>query len=146
MLGQTDTAKYLDQCNGSLLALEEVLSAYIVWKYLRGATSERVLLKLGYLARYLKVTGRRHILDAGADVFKALTMEVALGGGRIGKLPARTVPGKAVWNEMRRATSRSTSLVTDGIYGGPGPVQAFLSSPQSQPLHPNESRTPWLER
>ncbi|KAJ7487240.1 hypothetical protein B0H11DRAFT_1721373 [Mycena galericulata] len=146
MLGQADIAKYFDQCNGSMLAVEEVLSAYIVWKYLKGATSERVLLKLRYLAIYLKVTGRRHILDEGADAFKALTMEVAFGGGRIGLLPATTIPGKVVWNEIRRATSRSTSLVTDAIYGGPGPVQAFLSLPQSQPFRPNESRTPWLER
>ncbi|KAJ7468100.1 hypothetical protein FB451DRAFT_1352457 [Mycena latifolia] len=143
MLGQAETARYLDQCNGSAVAIEEVLSAYIVWKYFKGATSERVLLKLRYLAIYLRVTGRRHILDAGADQFKVLTMEVAFGGGRIGLLPSVTVPGKAVWNELRRA---APSLLTDSIYGGPGPVQAFLSRSQSRPFRENEARTPWLER
>jgi hypothetical protein len=71
MLGQAEIAKYLDQCNGSRLAIEEVLSAYIVWwadssflvyphifsrKYLKGATSERVLSKLRYLSIFLRVT------------------------------------------------------------------------------------------
>ncbi|KAJ6582936.1 hypothetical protein DFH09DRAFT_1144963 [Mycena vulgaris] len=145
MLGQAEIARYLDQCDGSMLAIEEVLSAYIVWKYLKGATSERVLLKLRYLTIYLRVTGRRHILDAGADAFKAVTMEVALaGGGRIGLLPSMTVPGRAVWNELRRA-SRASAFVTDSVYGGPGPVQAFSSHSQSQRFRENESRSPWLE-
>ncbi|KAJ7734545.1 hypothetical protein DFH07DRAFT_844696 [Mycena maculata] len=144
MLGQAETAKYLDQCNGSRVAIEEVLSAYIVCKYLKGSTSERVLLKLRYLAIYLRVTRRSHILNAGADEFKALTMEVALGGGRIGLLPTVSVPGRAAWNELRRTAA--TSLVTDSVYGGPGPVQTFLSLSQSQPYRGNESRTPWLDR
>ncbi|KAJ6557931.1 hypothetical protein B0H19DRAFT_1149048 [Mycena capillaripes] len=145
MLGQAQIAKYLEQCNGSRLAIEEVLSGYIVWKYLRGATSERVLVKLKYLSIYLRVTGRRHILEVGADAFKVLTLEVALGGGRIGLLPSMTAPGKAVWNEIRRAAA-SSSLVTDSVYGGPGPVQAFLSRSQSRPLRSDETRTPWSER
>ncbi|KAJ6616330.1 hypothetical protein B0H10DRAFT_1799721 [Mycena sp. CBHHK59/15] len=144
MLGQADIAKYLDQCNGSRLAIEEVLSGYIAWKYMKGATSERVLLKLRYLAIYLRVTGRDHILDAGADAFKALTIEVALGGGRIGLLPSMTAPGRAVWNELRRAGA--AALATDSVYGGPGPVQTFLSLVQSRPFRENESRTPWAER
>ncbi|KAJ7918423.1 hypothetical protein B0H13DRAFT_1607440 [Mycena leptocephala] len=144
MLGQAEIAKYLDQCNGSRLAIEEVLSAYIVWKYLKGATSERVLSKLRYLSIFLRVTGRRHILDVGADAFKVLTLEVALGGGRIGLLPSTTVPGKGAWNVLRRAAS--SSLVTDSVYGGPGPVQAFLSLSQSRPWRHNETRTPWAER
>ncbi|KAJ6557930.1 hypothetical protein B0H19DRAFT_1261507 [Mycena capillaripes] len=141
MLGQTETAKYLDQCSDSRLGIEEVLSAYIVW----GADSERVLVKLGYLSRYLRLTGRCHILEAGAAAFKVLTLEVAFGGGRIGLLPAMTVPGRTVWNELRRAAA-SSSLVTDSVYGGPGPVQAFLSRSQSKPLPHNETRTPWAER
>jgi len=144
MLGQGEIAKYLDQCQGYRTAIEEVLSGYIVWKYLKGATSERVLVKLRYLSIYLRVTGRRHILEVGADVFKILTLEVTLGGGRIGLLPAKTVPGKTVWNQIRRAAS--SSLITDSVYGGPGPVQAFLSLTQSQPLWYNEGRTPWSER
>ncbi|KAF7351393.1 hypothetical protein MSAN_01571000 [Mycena sanguinolenta] len=144
MLGQADIAKYLDQCEGSKTAIEEVLSGYIVWKYLRGATSARVLGKLRYLTIYLRVTGRGHIIEEGADVFKILMLEVAGGGGRIGLLPAQTVPGKAVWNAIRRAAS--LPLVTDSVYGGPGPVHAFLSFAQSQPLPHNETRTPWSEQ
>ncbi|KAJ7223682.1 hypothetical protein B0H12DRAFT_1213102 [Mycena haematopus] len=143
MLGQAEIAKYFDQCEGSRTAIEEVLSGYIVWKYLKGATSGRVLGKLRYLTIFLQVTGRRHILEVGADVFKVLTLEVALGGGRIGLLPAQTVPGKAVWNAIRRA---APSIVTDSVYGGPGPVQAFLSLSQSQPLPHQEGRTPWSDR
>ncbi|KAJ7108735.1 hypothetical protein C8R44DRAFT_743966 [Mycena epipterygia] len=155
MLGQADIAKYLDQCNGNRIAIEEVLSGYIVWKYLKGATSERVLVKLRYLAIYLRVTGRypsprgrSHILEAGADQIKVLSIEVALGGGRIGLLPSMTMQGKAVWNEIRRAMSSSSraALATDSVYGGPGPVQAFLSRSQSQPFRQNEPRTPWAER
>ncbi|KAJ7109609.1 hypothetical protein C8R43DRAFT_1091734 [Mycena crocata] len=144
MLGQTDIAKYLDQCGGSRLAIEEVLSAYIVWKYLKGATSERVLMKLRYLTIYLRVTGRRHILEAGADAFKVLSIEVSLGGGRVGLLPSMTVPGRAVWNDLRRAastSSRAATFVTDSVYGGPGPVHTFLSLSQN-----DEARTPWAER
>ncbi|KAJ7109611.1 hypothetical protein C8R43DRAFT_179675 [Mycena crocata] len=149
MLGQAETAKYLDQCGGSLMAIEEVLSAYIVWKYLKGATSERVLTKLRYLTIYLRVTGRHNILEIGADAFKVLTLEVSLGGGRIGLLPSMTVPGKAAWNELRRAASsspRAATFVTDSVYGGPGPVHAFLSLSQSQPWRDLEVRTPWAER
>ncbi|KAJ7645016.1 hypothetical protein B0H17DRAFT_1104405 [Mycena rosella] len=129
MLGQSEIARYLEQCDGVFVAIEEVLSAYIVWKYLKGATSERVLVKLRYLTIYLRVTGRSHIVAAGADAFKALTMEVSLGGGRrVGLLPAMTLPGKAAWNELRRAAhSRAVSLATDSVYGGPGPVRALYS-------------------
>ncbi|KAJ7800359.1 hypothetical protein B0H14DRAFT_2899988 [Mycena olivaceomarginata] len=147
MLGQAEISKYFDQCQGCRRAIEEVLSGYISWKYIKGATSERVLIKLRYLTIYLHVTGRRQVLEVGADAFKVLTLEVSLGGGRIGLLPATTVPGKAVWNQIRRAAPRvSTSLVTDAVYGGPGPVQEYLSPSQSQPPARNHERTPWAER
>ncbi|KAJ7060976.1 hypothetical protein C8F01DRAFT_1141439 [Mycena amicta] len=144
MLGQSETARYLDQCEGNLTAIEEVLSAYVVCKYLKGSTSERVLLKIRQLVIYLRVTGRRHILDLAADILKVLTLEVSLGGGRVGLLPSRTVPGKAVWNQLRRETS--SPLVTDAVYGGPGPVHSFLSRSQSQPFRHYQTRTPWAER
>ncbi|KAJ7359658.1 hypothetical protein DFH08DRAFT_846663 [Mycena albidolilacea] len=150
MLGQAEISKYFDQCQGCRRAIEEVLSGYISWKYIRGATSERVLVKLRYLTLYLHVTGRRHILEVGADVLRVLTLEVSLGSGRIGVLPATTVPGKAVWNQIRRAAPRaSTSLVrvvTDSVYGGPGPVQEFLSHSESQRSARNYGRAPWAER
>ncbi|KAJ6557915.1 hypothetical protein B0H19DRAFT_1070511 [Mycena capillaripes] len=120
MLGRTETKKYLDQCSDFRLAIEEVLGAYIVW----GADSERVLLKLGYLSKDLRLTGRCHILEAGAAAFKVLALEVALGGERIRLLPAMTVPGRIVGNELRRAAA-SSSLVTDSVYGGPGPSRHF---------------------
>ncbi|KAJ7634555.1 hypothetical protein FB45DRAFT_1056568 [Roridomyces roridus] len=153
MLTQSDIAKYLDQCTGpdAVLAIDEILSGYIVAKYIRGASAERVLLKLRGLVFYLRVTGRSHVLEVGADPFKALMEEVSLGGERVGILPALTSPGKAVWNHLRRNArgERGPShplLVTDPTYGGPGPARVFLSLPQSRPLHENETRTPWLQR
>ncbi|KAK7044849.1 hypothetical protein R3P38DRAFT_2881241 [Favolaschia claudopus] len=148
MLGQAQIAKYLDQCEGSRTAIEEVLSGYIVWKYIKGATSERVLTKLRYLTIYLRVTGRRHILETAADIFTILSLEVSRGGGRVGLLPTMSVPGKAVWNQIRRAAPSTALLATDSVYGGPGPVQAFLSITQSRPSRYNEDPmpTPYSER
>ncbi|KAF7307046.1 hypothetical protein MIND_00497700 [Mycena indigotica] len=144
MLGQSQVVKYLDQCNGDLVAIEEVLSAYIVWKYLKGSTSAQVLMKIKLLTIFLRVTGRRQLLETAADVFKVLTLEVSLGGGRVGQLAGQTVQGKAIWNELRR---RSPNLVTDGVYGGPGPVHTFLSNAQSRPFSTDTAtRTPWAER
>ncbi|KAJ7100041.1 hypothetical protein B0H15DRAFT_818479 [Mycena belliarum] len=145
MLGQVEIARYLDQCNGSPLAIEEVLSAYIFWKYIKGATSQRVLVKLRYLTLYLRVTGRGHILEAGADQFKALSAEVVHGGSRIGALRSFTEPGKAVWNQLRRA---APSLLTHSMYGGPGSMHELLSRPQSHlpAFGDTAEREPWLDR
>ncbi|KAJ7621214.1 hypothetical protein FB45DRAFT_1032473 [Roridomyces roridus] len=149
MLTQSNIAKYFDQCTGpdAVLAIEEILSGYIVAKYLRGASSARVLMKLRGLVFYLRVTGRGHILQVAADPFKALIEEVSLGGERVGILPTQTAPGKAVWNHLRRNAHGERGpthplLVTDPTYGGPGPAHIF----QSRPLHENETRTPWLQR
>ncbi|KZP23286.1 hypothetical protein FIBSPDRAFT_858545 [Athelia psychrophila] len=56
MLGQTEIAKLLKQCNGDALAMEEVLCAYVVWKYVKGRSNEHVLEKLRQLRMYLSVT------------------------------------------------------------------------------------------
>ncbi|KAJ7032021.1 hypothetical protein C8F04DRAFT_671517 [Mycena alexandri] len=146
MLGQSETTKYLKRCE-TKVGIEEVLSAYIAAKYLKGATSERVLLKLKYLAIYLRVNGHQRVLDLGAEPWKVLTMEVALGGGRIGLLRSVTEPGRAAWNQIRRASpSQSARALTDSVHGGPGPVQSFLQPDQAQPFLFNEARAPWLER
>ncbi|KAJ7277558.1 hypothetical protein C8J57DRAFT_1309635 [Mycena rebaudengoi] len=150
MLRQPDIARYLDQCNGSNVAIEEVISVYIVGKYMKGATTERILHKLKHLVIYLRVTGRSHILDAGSDAFKALTIEVALGGGRIGLLPPTSAVGREASNQLRRLASSSSrrfsQVRTDVEYGGPCPVHAFVASSQSLPLHAGETRTPWAEQ
>ncbi|EIM87770.1 uncharacterized protein STEHIDRAFT_120069, partial [Stereum hirsutum FP-91666 SS1] len=139
MLNQSEVAKYFDQCHNNS-EIEEVLSAYIVWKFYRGHNPAQVLLKMHHPCCYLRVTGRSRILTIGYDAFKILTVEVALGGGRIGVLPSFTKPGLAVWNTLRQAASHSSSrkrkIVTDEIYGGPGPVLAFLHLSPSQPFSP----------
>ncbi|KAF7319133.1 hypothetical protein HMN09_00249700 [Mycena chlorophos] len=144
MLGQSEVAKYLDQCCGDVTSMEEVLSAYVVSKYLKGSTSERVLIKMRYLIVYLRATGRRHILETAADVLKVLFLEVSLGGGRVGTLPSRTAVGKTVWNRLRRETS--SVLMTDAVYGGPGPVHSFLSTSQRIPFRNENTRSAWAER
>ncbi|KAF7326058.1 hypothetical protein MKEN_00456700 [Mycena kentingensis (nom. inval.)] len=148
MLGQREIGKYLDEWSGNLTAIEEILSAYIVWKYLKGASSSRVLVKIKYLAMYLRFSGRAHILREAADIFKVLTIEVSIGGGRIGLLPSRTTPGKEIWNRIRReapARLRRRGL-TGATYGGPVPVQEFLTQAQREPWQPNQERTPWAEQ
>jgi len=144
MLGQSHIGKYLDQCGDSRLAIEEVLSAYIVWKYLKGATTVRVLAKIRLLCFFLRATRRSRILVIGADAIKALSIEVAMGGGRLGLLPAMTLPGKAVWNELRRAAHHG--IATDNVYGGPGPVQAFLTESQRRRFEDDFERTAWAEQ
>ncbi|KAJ7735809.1 hypothetical protein B0H16DRAFT_128697 [Mycena metata] len=145
MLGQSEITKYLKRCDTEV-GIEEVLSAYIAAKYLKGATSERVLLKLKYLAMYLRVNGHQRILDLGAEPWRVLTMEVALGGGRIGLLRSVTEPGRAAWNQIRRVSTSNSGPSTDSVHGGPGPVQTFLLPDQAQPFLLNEARAPWLER
>ncbi|KAJ7185822.1 hypothetical protein C8R46DRAFT_1061823 [Mycena filopes] len=146
MLGQAQITKYLDRCD-TKVGIEEVLSAYIASKYMKGATSERVLIKLKYLAIYLRVNGHQRVLDLGAEPWRVLTMEVAIGGGRIGLLRSVTEPGRAAWNHIRRATPSTpgAGITTDGVYGGPGPVSSYLQPVQAQPFI-LESRAPWLER
>ncbi|KAF7332585.1 hypothetical protein MKEN_00141200 [Mycena kentingensis (nom. inval.)] len=148
MLGQREIGKYLDEWSGNLTAIEEILSAYIVWKYLKGASSSRVLVKIKYLAMYLRFSGRAHILAEAADIFKVLTIEVSIGGGRIGLLPSRTTPGKEIWNRIRReAPARLRRRgITGATYGGPVPVQSFLTQSQREPWQPNQERTPWAEQ
>lgn len=56
MLGQNEIGKLLKRCNGDPTAIEEVLSAYVVWKYLKGRPPGHILGKLRYLRLYLQVT------------------------------------------------------------------------------------------
>lgn len=59
MLSQSEIARYLERCVDDevpVLALEEVLSAYVAWKLIRGQRCEVVLQKLRYLIIYLQVT------------------------------------------------------------------------------------------
>ncbi|KZP27800.1 hypothetical protein FIBSPDRAFT_780668, partial [Athelia psychrophila] len=103
MLGQTEVAELLKQCNGDSLAMEEVLSAYVVWKYVKGRSNEHVLEKIRQLRRVLVVTGQTETLRAGERAFRIVMTECALGGqNRIGVLPATTPIGKRVCNDLRR--------------------------------------------
>lgn len=147
MLNQREIAKFLDQCEGDNIAIEEVLSGYVIWKYMRGSSSAMVLTKLRYLSIFLRVTGRGHIVESGRDAFTAIAMEVSLGGGRIGDLPSITAPGKAVVNKIRRHISHSSNFATEAIYGGPLPVSNLLTELQRSPSNPTEAgRTAWAER
>jgi len=56
MLGSSEIAHYLDQCNLDPVAIDEVVSGYIVWKLIRGASTARVLAKLRTLIQYLRFT------------------------------------------------------------------------------------------
>lgn len=77
---------------------------------------------------------------------------------------AFTKPGLDVWNALRQDASRSPSrkrkIVTDEIYGGPGPVLAFLTMDQRQSsasssttttstilgVARTDERPPWVDR
>lgn len=60
-----------------------------------------------------------------------MAIECALGGeSRIGVSPTTTLIGKEIWNRIRRNAGPERRLVTDSQYGGPAPVQAFLSPEQ----------------
>ena len=74
MLGQSQILPYFDRCGDDLIAIEEVLNAYIIWlvcslsttkirciilclhrKLLKGSSCSRVLMKMHYLCIYLRV-------------------------------------------------------------------------------------------
>ncbi|EIN05128.1 hypothetical protein PUNSTDRAFT_146032 [Punctularia strigosozonata HHB-11173 SS5] len=137
MLGQAETATYLEQCGDELVAIEEVLSAYVIWKFLKGHSCPHVLQKLHYLCIYLRVTGRTRVLSFGRDVFKVIALEVAAGGGRLGVAPVTSPVGKEIWNRIRREVSKSARqqrlVSTDAEYGGPAPA-ILLVTPRQLPL------------
>ncbi|KII90548.1 hypothetical protein PLICRDRAFT_39118 [Plicaturopsis crispa FD-325 SS-3] len=128
MLGKAEVAKLLDQCGDHSCAIGDVLSAYVYWKYLRGASTTRVLEKLRALCMYLRSTNRSNVLRIGKRSFMAVGTLVASGGGRIGKAPVETPIGIEVWNALRRR--RVAVAATDGDEGGPGSVLAFTTLEQ----------------
>jgi hypothetical protein len=91
-------------------------------------------------------------VQAGQEAIRAIAYEVAIGSERIGVSPTVTVPGKEIFNRIRRSTEfnnvltcelvfRSdrrqftltrdgngtrTALQTDPTYGGPAAVAAVL--------------------
>ncbi|KAF7979969.1 hypothetical protein HWV62_40034 [Athelia sp. TMB] len=128
--------------------MEEVLCAYVTYKYLKGRSTAHILEKIRQLRVFLSITGQRGILTAGERAFRIVITECALGGERIGLLPATTPLGKAVWNEVRRHMSRAQmQVVTDSRYGGPAPAAAFLTAAQRRPPSVAEDlvRPGWLE-
>ncbi|KZP23256.1 hypothetical protein FIBSPDRAFT_786085 [Athelia psychrophila] len=128
MLNQNETGKLLKRCDGDPTAIEEVLSAYVVWKYLKGRPPGHILSKLRYLTIYLQVLGQHDVLRAGSRAFTLIKSECGLGGeSRIGMTPATTLVGKEVWNRLRQQMSTAQiELMTDGLYGGTAPIQAFI--------------------
>ncbi|KZP09517.1 hypothetical protein FIBSPDRAFT_938460 [Athelia psychrophila] len=128
MLGQNEIGKLLKRCNGDPIAIEEVLSAYVVWKYLKGRPPGHILSKLRYLTIYLQVTGQHDVLRAGSRAFTLIKTECGLGEeSRIGMVPATTPVGKEVWNRIRRQMSAAqVKLVTEGLY---------RTTPTSGPVH-----------
>lgn len=60
-----------------------------------------------------------------------------------------TTIGKQVWNEVRRhMSSTQVRVMTDSQYGGPAPVQAFLTAEQRIPseIVEGSERPRWAER
>lgn len=55
MLGQSEVVKLLEKCNGDSTAIEEILSAYVVWKLLKGRSTAHVLVKLKELCNLLRL-------------------------------------------------------------------------------------------
>ncbi|KII90543.1 hypothetical protein PLICRDRAFT_52274 [Plicaturopsis crispa FD-325 SS-3] len=80
------------------------------------------------LCIYLRTTGRTRILEHRRS-FMLVGIEVARGGGTIGKTPLRTRIGIDVWNQLRRQ-ARAKIVITDSEEGGPGPVLAFITNEQ----------------
>ncbi|KIK57489.1 hypothetical protein GYMLUDRAFT_86720 [Collybiopsis luxurians FD-317 M1] len=123
MLSQSDTAKLLARCaeeESPELAMEEVLSAYVAWKLIRGQSCELVLQKLRYFTIYLRVTNRGWILEIMREVLMVVATELSYGGGLIGACPVRTRIGKEAWNDFRRKLSSTPyAFDTDPEYGGP---------------------------
>lgn len=94
-------------------------------------------------------------MEAGHDAFLVVAHECSLGGnGRLGVLPAMTPVGKMVANRVRRHVkgSQQRHIVTDARYGGPVPVQAFLSHAQRRSATLDEfsaadqGRARWADR
>jgi hypothetical protein len=145
MLGQKEISRFLSECDSNQ-AVEEVLSAYVTWKYMRGSSSMRILGKLRSLTIYLRANGQTRPLIIGKDAFTIIAIEVALGGGRIGVLPAQTVPGKQSWNKIRRYAQPSHNVTTDQQYGGPGPVSHLGLTPFQRTPSPHASeRSLWAQ-
>ncbi|KAJ3770201.1 hypothetical protein FB446DRAFT_692560 [Lentinula raphanica] len=123
MLSQSETAKLLERCveeECPELAMEEVLSAYVAWKFIRGQNCALVMQKLRYLALYLRVTERRWLLERMSEVLIVIGTEISFGGGLIGACPVSTSIGKQVWNEIRRKLNPNSYMFkTDPEFGGP---------------------------
>ncbi|KAJ3795092.1 hypothetical protein GGU11DRAFT_252752 [Lentinula aff. detonsa] len=69
--------------------MEEILSAYVAWKFIRGQSCALVMQKLRYLTIYLRVTGRQWVLERIRQVLMVIATELSLGGGLIGACPGK---------------------------------------------------------
>ncbi|KAH8826698.1 hypothetical protein DL96DRAFT_1603867 [Flagelloscypha sp. PMI_526] len=150
MLSQSQIAPYFDKCTDDD-GVVEILSGYVVCKFLNGSNCAQVIRKIQYLCNFLRVTGRGHILRMGEEAFKAVTFEVAVGSERIGASPATTPAGKELFNLIRQKASKKNYKIVTHPLGGPGAVPTFFSPDQHQRLLLDlgvniEDRPPWLER
>ncbi|KAJ4466257.1 hypothetical protein J3R30DRAFT_3588902 [Lentinula aciculospora] len=131
MLSQSETAKLLDRCvdeESPELAMEEILSAYVAWKLIRGQSCSLVMQKLRYLTMYLRVTGRQWILETIREVLMVIATELSYGAGLIGACPVSTPIGKQAWNDLRRKLSTTSyAFNTDLEYGGPVTIHRLRS-------------------
>ncbi|KAJ3848510.1 hypothetical protein EV368DRAFT_86535 [Lentinula lateritia] len=134
MLSQSEVARLLDRCvdeESPELAMEEILSAYVAWKLIRGQSCALVLQKLRYLTIYLRVTERQWVLATIREVIMVTATELSLGG-------VSTSLGKQVWNDFRRKLSTTShALNTDPEYGGPITFHGLLSIDEPSVLHMN---------
>ncbi|KAH8826699.1 hypothetical protein DL96DRAFT_1528403 [Flagelloscypha sp. PMI_526] len=153
MLSQSQVAPYFDKCTDDD-CVSEILSAYVVCKFLNGSNCAQVLQKIQYLCQFLRVTGRGHILRIGEQAFKVISFEVAVGlSERIGATPATTPAGKEIWNYIRQKASRKHYTIATHQDGGPGTIPTFVSPDQQRRLQVGaqrnlneEDRPAWMER
>ncbi|KAF8918909.1 hypothetical protein CPB85DRAFT_940020 [Mucidula mucida] len=122
MLSQSQIARYLDQCTDND-GVDEVLSAYVLslQKMVNGLNCAQVLYKLHLLCCYLQVTNRGHILRLGQEGFKAICIELSLGGERIGRSPVYGSRDKSGNRSLERTPQEQEvspgTLHDDSTYG-----------------------------
>ncbi|KIY63363.1 hypothetical protein CYLTODRAFT_458172 [Cylindrobasidium torrendii FP15055 ss-10] len=147
-LTQSLAARYFDQVNDDS-GINEVLSAYVMSKFVNGSEPGEVLYKMHLLCCYLRANGREHVLEIGLKAFKAIAFEVAIGGDRIGATAIASKAGIKAWNRVReQARKKGYPIVTHELWGGSGTIVAMFPPEQFAKLRrlkdPSERPT-WLE-
>ncbi|KAM0753864.1 hypothetical protein T439DRAFT_322745 [Meredithblackwellia eburnea MCA 4105] len=124
-LTQSKCAELLNPCTCQK-QFTDVVSAYLLQKYLNGSNSQEVLLRFKYLIDYFRTM--RHtavLLDTYRSAITWMAYHVShLNGGSIGSTPATTPEGVEAWNIVRKSPNYKGGVSTDS-WGlrGPGAVR-----------------------